>query len=198
MDTVNKGDPRHAAIPAYCDGWNLIEADGPTGYVVAPRSRVIIDRSDPEQAERFPAALDGRELLWVSASGYGTRSITSETARVGLIKAEAHRRIIERFPEWKQRNMTARGLEIRDAIDQRVLWLRQQQLATAGTVGFPALSSDQLGELDAVDPVTLLTADEATERAAIKAAWEWVKAVRVESDRLETEGLEVSEGQWPV
>lgn len=31
-----------------------------------------------------------------------------------LIKGEAARRILERCPDWKQRNMTARGVELQD------------------------------------------------------------------------------------
>jgi len=37
---------------------------------------------------------------------------TIETLRVSKIKAEAGRIINARYPEWKQRNMTARGLEL--------------------------------------------------------------------------------------
>jgi hypothetical protein len=33
-------------------------------------------------------------------------------ARVGAVKAEARRRILARFPEWRQANMTARGVEL--------------------------------------------------------------------------------------
>jgi hypothetical protein len=33
-------------------------------------------------------------------------------ARIDAVKAEARRRITQRFPDWKQANMTARGVEL--------------------------------------------------------------------------------------
>lgn len=47
------------------------------------------------------------------------------------IKAEAGRRILERAPEWKQRNVLARSVELRNIKDGR------------------ALASDEQAELDA-------------------------------------------------
>ena len=43
---------------------------------------------------------------WIDPSGYSVETLAAR------IKAEAARRILEAMPEWKQRNMIARGLEL--------------------------------------------------------------------------------------
>jgi len=39
-----------------------------------------------------------------------------------LVKLEARRRILARYPDWKQVNMTARGVELQDAWRQNGAW----------------------------------------------------------------------------
>ena len=68
--------------------------------------------------------------------------------RVAAVKAEARRRIVSRYPDWKQANMTARGLEL-------------------------------------VSLGVNITADEAAEMDALRAAWSWIKSVRAASDAIE-------------
>jgi hypothetical protein len=42
------------------------------------------------------------------------------------IKAEAGRRILTVAPEWKQRNLIARSIELRDILDSRALTVDEQ------------------------------------------------------------------------
>lgn len=44
-----------------------------------------------------------------------------------LVKLEARRRILERFPEWKQANMTARGVELQDVWRRVGSWTTGEQ-----------------------------------------------------------------------
>lgn len=41
---------------------------------------------------------------------------SEEAERIATIKAEASRRITEKYPEWKQRNMLARSLELTNKV----------------------------------------------------------------------------------
>lgn len=65
------------------------------------------------------------------------------------VKKAARNRILSRYPEWRQANMTARGVELL-----------------------------HLGEAN-------WTAAEKQEGDALRAAWSWIKAVRMASDALE-------------
>jgi len=67
--------------------------------------------------------------------------------------------IVGRYPEWKQRNMIARMVEL-------------------NTKATPS-------------------AEEEAEMAALQSVWDWVKAVRAESDRLEADtNLTVEDANW--
>lgn len=46
---------------------------------------------------------------------------------VAAIKSEARRRITERYPEWKQSNMTAAGVELQDSWRRNGLWTAEEQ-----------------------------------------------------------------------
>lgn len=50
-----------------------------------------------------------------------------DTELAGLVKMEARRRILERFPEWKQTNMTARGVELQDVWRRVGSWTTGEQ-----------------------------------------------------------------------
>ncbi len=93
-----------------------------------------------------------------------------------LIKAEAGRRILHRFPEWKQLNMTA----------------RQAELARIQA----GLMRDADGTLL---PARTLSAEEAAEEAGIARVWAWIKAVRVASDTLEQTPPQdfADDAHWP-
>lgn len=63
---------------------------------------------------------------------YPVRAKTAEevaamrVAKLAEIKAEARRRILEQYPEWKQANMTARGVELVKAAVARP-WTAEEQ-----------------------------------------------------------------------
>lgn len=80
----------------------------------------------------------------------------------GLIKLECRRRILERFPDWKQANIQAREGEL-----HRI------------QVG---LMRDAAGELI---PARSLTESELAEEIAIAQSWAWIKATRSASDAIE-------------
>lgn len=42
------------------------------------------------------------------------------------VKIEAQRRIYETFPQWKQANLTARGVELQDAWRENGAWTQQE------------------------------------------------------------------------
>lgn len=83
-------------------------------------------------------------------------------AQQAAVKAEARRRILARYPEWKQANMLARDGEL--------------QAIQLGTM------RDDAG--NAVAQRALTDAEKA-EHVAIRKGWDWVKSVRVASDTLE-------------
>lgn len=78
------------------------------------------------------------------------------------VKAEANKRILERFPSWKQANMIAREGELLRTV-------LGQMLDANGSL----MSARDL--LDA----------EKEELKAINAGWAWIKAVRARSDEIE-------------
>lgn len=78
------------------------------------------------------------------------------------IRAEARRRILSVFPDWKQSNMIARSVEL-----HRI---------QAG------LMRDANGDLLAPRS---LTAEELVEENAINAAWTWIKHIRAKSNEIE-------------
>lgn len=104
--------------------------------------------------EADPAPVDGR-FYYVSGDGPPVERPIEQIRkmRIDEVKAYARYHILQKFPEWKQANLTARGVELQD------LW-RMNDSWTAG---------------------------EETEANLIKAAWGWVKLVRIHSDNLEAE-----------
>lgn len=108
-----------------------------------------------ELGEEFPIAPG---LAWVDVpddttvqdawDGSAVVKWAPPLATAADVKAEARRRIVSRYPDWKQANMTARGLEL-------------------------------------VSLGVNITADEAAEMDALRAAWSWIKSVRAASDAIE-------------
>lgn len=54
----------------------------------------------------------------------------------GMIKEEARRRILDRFPDWKQANMTARGVELLQIKTARAWTVEEQAEADALTAAW--------------------------------------------------------------
>ncbi len=50
-----------------------------------------------------------------------------KTDVIGYVKNEARNRILARFPEWKQTNMVARGVDLQDIWRRNGLWTSQEQ-----------------------------------------------------------------------
>lgn len=46
----------------------------------------------------------------------------------GEVKGECRRRILARYPEWKQANMTARGVELQDIWRRKGVWTTEDQV----------------------------------------------------------------------
>jgi hypothetical protein len=95
------------------------------------------------------------------------------------VKAEAQRRIYDRYPQWKQANMTARSTE---------LFRIQSGFMRNSQGGFEA--------------VRALSPDELAEEIAIKQAWDWIKAVREASNALENTtpipADYMADSRWPA
>lgn len=91
--------------------------------------------------------------------------------RITAIKQEAGKRITDRYPVWKQNNLTAQAVE---AILNALLSL-------------PDTVFSQAQKQTLVESILGL------------GAWEWVKQVRAESDRLESIlGATKDDGNWPA
>lgn len=139
------------------DGENTLiqQWGGEFGTVPEMPNPILLPNGDRVHAPSLNQSYSGYTLkLW-----YEEKPITVEDVR-----AEARRRILARYPDWKQVNMTARGVEL----------LRK-------------------GEAN-------LTPAEATESAAMQAAWDWVKAVRAACDALEVSlpSSFADDLNWPV
>lgn len=96
--------------------------------------------------------------IWIASDESAVQAIidaypASATAAPIIVEVKLHarERILARYPDWRQANMTARSVELTET------------LATGG----------------------VLTADEQAEVAAMKAAWAWIKSVRVKSGEHE-------------
>lgn len=53
--------------------------------------------------------------------------VAKQRAAAALVKSEARRRILAAFPDWKQANMTARGVELQDIWRRKGNWTVQEQ-----------------------------------------------------------------------
>lgn len=145
---VERRDIDPVSIPPHkASLWRLIEGTPPAYDPVRQRLTGPVETIDPDLVRQ----------VWT------VEDIPADTIRQA-IKAEARRRILARYPDWKQVNMTARTVEL----------LRK-------------------GEAN-------LTPAEATESAAMQAAWDWVKAVRAASDALEISlpADFANDAHWPV
>lgn len=78
------------------------------------------------------------------------------TDQRAAVKAEARRRILARFPDWKQANMTARGVDLQDLWRRNAKWAETEQAEadalSAAWVWIRAVraASDAIEALDAV------------------------------------------------
>lgn len=75
---------------------------------------------------------------------------------IAAVKNEARRRILDRFPEWKQANMTARGVELQDIWRRVGSWTEGEQAEADALTGAWAWikavrsASDEIEALEAV------------------------------------------------
>ena len=74
---------------------------------------------------------DGTRFAAPAAPSAGERA----ERRVAAIKADARRRILDRYPDWRQANMTARGVELQD------LWRRHGEWTDAEAAEAAALQA---------------------------------------------------------
>ena len=124
-----------------------------------------VGRADPHYRPVVDSEEDDSEVITLTYRAEPKMTLEAlQDVRVVEVKAAAGRTILARFPDWKQRNLTARQAEL--------------QAIVAGT----ALQAD--GTFASPRD---LTTDEMAELAEIRAAWEWIEAVRTESDAIETE-----------
>lgn len=72
------------------------------------------------------------------------------------IKDEARRRILARFPEWKQQNMTARGVELQEQWRTNGAWTAQEladsEALKAAWAWIGAVRA-RSGEIEVMDPI---------------------------------------------
>lgn len=74
----------------------------------------------------------------------------------GYVKLEARRRIIARFPDWKQTNMVARGVELQNLFRLNGAWTEQEQAEAAALdaawawVKSVRMTSDALEQMDPI------------------------------------------------
>lgn len=83
------------------------------------KSTWVVHFSDEATDEHRQAAASALAAFSMSASAEARRRLA--------VKAEARRRILARFPEWKQQNMTARGVELQDIWRRVGSWTAQEQ-----------------------------------------------------------------------
>jgi hypothetical protein len=74
----------------------------------------------------IPPDPENRHFALLTASGVEIADYVPPAPTAEQVKAEAARRILARFPEWKQTNMLARGLELQHAYTERD-WTAEEQ-----------------------------------------------------------------------
>lgn len=67
------------------------------------------------------------------------------------VKAEARRRILARLPDWKQQNMTARGVELQDIWRRAGSWSPEEQAEADALAGEWAWIKDVRAASDAIE-----------------------------------------------
>lgn len=139
-------------VPTYYDLQAIARAAGSSGGDAVYYEEGALHVKDVSQAS-LDAAL----------AAYDHRA-TIRAHKIAEAKAEAQRRILGRYPQWKQANMHARTTEL---------------------IAFE--SGHYRDSTGALQPARALTADEQAELAAIVGAWQWIKAVRMASDQIEAD-----------
>lgn len=112
-------DPSVGVKPGY--RWVPVESDtvGAPGPLMGASTAVVVEQARVVKRTTHAAvAIDSQKLS---------------------VKNEARRRILARFPEWKQTNMVARGLELQEIWRQSGVWKPEEQAeanALAGAWGW--------------------------------------------------------------
>lgn len=80
------------------------------------------------------------------------------------VKAEARRRILDRFPDWRQVNMTARGVELQDIWRRNGKWTVEEQAESdALSAAWGWIKSVRMAS-DAVEAMTPIPIDFSSDR----------------------------------
>lgn len=79
------------------------------------------------------------------------------------VKVEARRRILARYPDWKQVNMTARGVELQDAWRQNGSWTETEAAEAAALQSVWAWIKAVRAASDAIEAITPIPADYAAD-----------------------------------
>lgn len=78
------------------------------------------------------------------------------SAQIAAVRAEARTRILAAYPEWKQANMTARGVELQEAWRANGAWTPEEEAdQTALTAAWAWIKSVRVasGVIEAMDPI---------------------------------------------
>lgn len=75
---------------------------------------------------------DGRpKRAWITEAHSPESLAALRAAKITEVKVEARRRIVERYPEWKQLNMTARGVELTKVLADQGAWSEAEAVEAA-------------------------------------------------------------------
>lgn len=110
-------------------------------------------RHDLKSVERQVTVEVGRVVI-----SYGEAERPRED-QIAAVKIEARRRILDRFPDWKQANMTARGVELQDIWRRTGAWTEGEQAEADALTGAWAWIKAVRAASDAIEALEAVPSD---------------------------------------
>lgn len=137
-------DPGVGVKPGY--RWIPVETEtvGTAGPLTTASQEIVVEQARVVRRTRHEAA--------------------AVDAQKAAVKLECRRRILERFPDWKQTNMVARGVELQDLWRQNAAWTAGEQAeADALTAAWAWIKATRAASdvIEAMQPIPADYADDA-------------------------------------
>lgn len=132
-------------------------------YRWANTGESIIELETDGGIASFPPLPGNRHYDDMVAAGITPDPYRPPPVAPGSVKAEAQRRILGRFPEWKQRNMIARSVELTLELARGKPWTAEQSAEAAALQATWSWIGEVRAASDAIEAMKPLPHDYATD-----------------------------------
>ena len=157
---------RYARINADLTLGPFIEIDDPS--IISPHKKLSdgglhvrpVEEGQRPESRHELTKVDRRVAIEQGRVAITYEAITrSRDEQIIVVKQEARQRIIRRFPEWKQANMTARGVELQDIWRRNGVWTAEEQAEADALTSAWAWIKDVRAASDAIEALESVPTD---------------------------------------